>query len=131
MKGGDVSKPQAPSSKLLALSSKLLALSLLLACSAVAEPEARDWSEIYLGVNPSVSPDGSFFAFEWKDRVWLAPTEGGTAVPIGDGQSADSHPFLSPDGRRLAFLSDRCGPKQLFEATLEFEALEAAEKTHR
>ena len=122
MKGGDVSKPQAPSSKLLALSSKLLALSLLLACSAVAEPEARDWSEIYLGVNPSVSPDGSFFAFEWKDRVWLAPTEGGTAVPIGDGQSADSHPFISPDGRRLAFLSDRCGPKQLFEATLEFDA---------
>jgi len=29
---------------------------------------------IYLSVNPSVSPDGSFMAFEWNDRVWLAPT---------------------------------------------------------
>ena len=83
-----------------------------------AEPE-RDWSEIYLGTNPSVSPDGSFFAFEWKDRVWLAPTEGGVATPIGDGMSADSRPFLSPDGKRVAFLSDRYGTLQLFEAELE------------
>ncbi len=109
MKGGNVSKLLAPSSK-------LLALGLLLACAAAA---ARDWSEICLGMNPSVSPDGSFFAFEWKDRVWLAPTEGGTATPVGDGKSADSHPFISPDGRRLAFLSDRCGPKQLFEAEID------------
>lgn len=99
--------------------------SLLLVCcflvfifSCVAET-ARDWSEIYLGINPSVSPDGSFFAFEWKDRVWLAPTEGGVATPIGDGMSADSRPFLSPDGKRLAFLSDRWGTLQLFEAYLE------------
>ncbi|MBR2941718.1 MAG: PD40 domain-containing protein, partial [Kiritimatiellae bacterium] len=92
--------------------------------SCVAET-ARDWSEIYLGINPSVSPDGSFFAFEWKDRVWLASTEGGTAVPLGDGMSADTRPFLSPDGKRVAFLSDRWGTVQLFEADLDAKRLVA------
>ena len=91
-----------------------------------AAENARNWSEIRLGTNPSVSPDGSFFAFEWKDRVWLAPTEGGVATPIGDGMSADSRPFLSPDGKRVAFLSDRWGTLQLFEADLDAKRLVAS-----
>jgi len=93
---------------------------------AMAEKSDRDWSEIYLGINPSVSPDGSFFAFEWKDRVWLAPTEGGIATPLGDGLSADSRPFLSPDGKRVAFLSDRWGTLQLFEAEIDRARLVAS-----
>ena len=84
---------------------------------------ARNWSEIYLGTTPSVSPDGSFFAFEWDDRVWLAPTAGGTAVPIGDGQSADRRPVLSPDGRRVAFHSDRWGTGQIFEAEVDWSRM--------
>lgn len=79
----------------------------------------RDWSEMYLASNPSVSPDGSFFAFEWKDRIWLASTEGGVATPLGDGLSSDSRPYLSPDAKRVAFLSDRWGTYQLFEADLD------------
>ena len=81
-----------------------------------------DWSQMHFGVNPSVSSDGAFFAFEWKDRVWLAPTAGGTAVPIGDGMSADGRPFISPDGKRVAFLSDRWGSRQLFEMDLDVAA---------
>ena len=77
----------------------------------------RDWSEIYLAFNPSVSPDGSFFVFEWKDRIWRAPTAGGTAVPLGDGMSNEGRPSISPDGKKVAFLSDRWGTDQLFEAT--------------
>ena len=81
---------------------------------------------IYLAVNPSVSSDGSFMAFEWNDRVWLAPTAGGTAVPIGDGQSADRRPVLSPDGRRVAFLSDRWGTSQIFEAEVDWSRMTAS-----
>ncbi len=82
------------------------------------DSSARDWSQIYLAVNPSVSPDGSFIVFEWKDRVWRAPTVGGTAVPLGDGMSVERRPFISPDGRRVAYLSDRWGAEQLFESEL-------------
>ena len=84
-------------------------------------------SQMQLAVNPSVSPDGSFFVFEWKDRVWLAQTEGGTAVPLGDGMSVDTRPFLSPDGRRVAFMSDRWGKEQLFEAELDAKRLIATD----
>ena len=91
-----------------------------------AAETARNGSEIYLGTNPSVSPDGSFFAFEWNDRVWLAPTAGGTAVPIGDGQSADRRPVLSPDGRRVAFLSDRWGTSQIFEGEVDWSRMVAS-----
>lgn len=90
-----------------------------------AEPGAGAGSRIQLAVNPSVSPDGSFFVFEWKDRVWLAQTEGGAAVPLGDGMSVDTRPFLSPDGRRVAFMSDRWGTDQLFEAELDAKRLVA------
>lgn len=78
----------------------------------------RDWSEIYFGTNPSVSPDGSFFVFEWKDRVWRASTSGGTAVPLSDGTAVDGRPLLSPDGKKVAFLSDRWGTDEIFEMTL-------------
>jgi len=93
-----------------------------IAQAGTAPNGGRDWSQIFLGLSPSVSPDGSFFAFEWKDRVWLAPTTGGTAVPIGDGMSAEWRPSISPDGKRIAFLSDRWGSQQLFEMDLDVAA---------
>ena len=102
-----------------------LAAAVLAVGAFAAEPEACGETQMQLAVNPSVSPDGSFFVFEWKDRVWLAPTAGGTAVPLGDGMSADTRPFLSPDGKRVAFLSDRWGTDQLFEADLDAKRLVA------
>ena len=89
-----------------------------------AAETARDWSEIYLGINPSVSPDGSFFAFEWKDRVWLAPTEGGVATPIGDGMSADTTSLP----RRLWRSSTICSARglDLTRSSLRWNAISAA-----
>jgi len=121
MKAGEVGKGRL----LKALAVCALSYFHVCAFAYSAEPEC-DWSEIYLGINPSVSPDGSFFVFEWKDRVWLASTEGGIAMPLGDGMSEESRPFLSPDGKRVAFLSDRWGTRQLFEAELDREGLVAS-----
>lgn len=56
----------------------VLAAVALAAGALMAKPQERDWSQMFLALNPSVSPDGKLFAFEWKDRVWLAPTAGGT-----------------------------------------------------
>ena len=92
-----------------------------------ADSTERDWSQIYLALNPSVSPDGSFFVFEWRDRVWRASTAGGTAVPLGDGMSVDRRPILSPDGKKVAFLSDRWGDNELFEVTLGEDGLSVSD----
>ena len=88
-------------------------------------PSERDWSEVYLAESPSVSPDGSFFVFAWCGRVWRAPTSGGTAIPLGDGVGSEKSPVLSPDGKKVAFLSSRAGADMPFELSLGADGLSA------
>ena len=80
----------------------------------------NDWTRIYAAARPSVSADGRLFAFEWNDRIWLAPTAGGEARVLAAGDaSKDSWPVLSPDARRVAFLSNRLSGERLFEFSLD------------
>ncbi len=84
-----------------------------------------DWSRIYLGARPSLSADGSRFAFEWNDRIWLAPSTGGVAQVIAaDGSSRASWPVLAPDGKRVAFLSNRDGVDRPYVFTFAKNTLE-------
>ena len=77
---------------------------------SAAVPDGEDWSRIYLGARPSLSADGTRFAFEWNDHVWIAPSTGGVAqVVAADGPARASWPVLSPDATRVVFLSDRDG----------------------
>jgi dipeptidyl aminopeptidase/acylaminoacyl peptidase len=65
-----------------------------------------------------ISPDGQVVAFvagapvkidtpSPKSRIWLAPTDGGSAREFTTGPQSDYSPRWSPDGQTLAFLSDR------------------------
>jgi tricorn protease len=94
---------------------------LVVATAVTAVVQASDdlAARLYLGSIPSVSADGSFFVFEWCSRLWRAPVTGGEAVALTDGFSRDIRPALSPDARRMAFLSDRDGGWKLFEMALE------------
>ena len=105
-----------------------LILAATVACAAHAQnqtPSGRDWSEIYLAESPSVSPDGTFFVFSWCGRIWRAPTVGGVAVPLGDGAGSDRLPVISPDGRKVAFVSNRAGADMPFELELGRDGLSA------
>lgn len=86
-----------------------------LSCGLFARADAdADWSRIYLGSCPSVSPDGSEFFFEWNDSIWTAPTAGGVASRLTPEDSNEGWPLVSPDGKRVAFLSSRDGGFKVF-----------------
>ena len=87
--------------------------------SSPAEQEERDFADIYLGSCPSVSNDGDFFVFEWCYGIWRADTDGGVAEPVVNGPFRALKPILSPDSKRMAFLSDKDGGWKLFEMALE------------
>lgn len=63
-----------------------------------------------------VAPDGRTLVFDVLGDIYTLPVEGGTATRIIGGLSFESQPRFSPDGRTLAFLSDRSGVENLWIA---------------
>ena len=61
-----------------------------------------------------VSPDGKTIAFELVGDIYTLPIEGGTAKLIDPGMAFDSQPKFSPDGKWIAFLSDREGSENIW-----------------
>ena len=88
---------------------------ILISCLLGFSVSAAAGSEIFLGASPSVAGDGSAFAFEWNDHIWWASTAGGEAKRLIAGPGRDVWPVVSPDGRRVAFESDRDGGSRLYE----------------
>jgi Tol biopolymer transport system component len=64
--------------------------------------------------DPALSPDGRTLYFSWRGDLWTAPTAGGAARRLTAHPARDLTPRVSPDGRELAFVSDRTGSMQVF-----------------
>jgi dipeptidyl aminopeptidase/acylaminoacyl peptidase len=92
--------------------------------------------------SPAISPDGSQVVFSrgWVDKlkdqgrsnIWIVDTAGTRLREVTRGSWRDSAPVWSPDGTRIAFLSDRDSTTQihiLFVATGELAQLTHVERT--
>ena len=87
----------------------LMLLGLLISAGGV-----RARAPIQLAQDPTLSPDGKTLAFSWRGDLWTVPTTGGVAKQLTQHPGRDTAPGFSPDGRQLAFVSDREPGPQVF-----------------
>jgi Tol biopolymer transport system component len=66
-----------------------------------------------------VAPDGQRLVFDLLGDLYTLPITGGKATRITSGQAFDAMPSFSPDGRHIAFVSDRNGAPNLWVANAD------------
>ena len=62
----------------------------------------------------SISPKGDKIAFAYKGDIYVVSTEGGQAQQITTNSSYEFSPVWSPDGKQIAFASDRNGSFDIY-----------------
>lgn len=62
----------------------------------------------------SVAVHGDRVVFDLLGDLWSIPLAGGDALRLTSGAAWDAQPAFSPDGARIAFVSDRGGNEQLW-----------------
>lgn len=67
----------------------------------------------------AISPDGSSIAFTYKGDIYTVPATGGKATQITTNPAHDTKPVWSPDGKKIAFASDRMGSMDVYEVSRE------------
>lgn len=108
--------------------SLLFALILLIANMVLAyqdkTPTIEDSLNFKTAGGPRISPDGRLVAYtvsetDWKENsfeteIWIAVTATGGRYQLTNSKKSSNSPVWSPDSKRLAFISDREGKRQIY-----------------
>jgi len=78
-----------------------------------------------------LSPDGKTIVFDLLGDLYTLPITGGEATRITGGQAYDMQPAFSPDGKKLAFISDRNGSENVWIANADASHARAITTTER
>ena len=85
----------------------------------VATREVRIAVDNGTWMNVDVSPDGKTLAFDLLGDIYTLPIAGGTPTRIAEGLAYDHQPRFSPDGKKIAFTSDRGGGDNIWTMNLD------------
>src|SRR5688572_3086479 len=84
---------------------------------------------------PDISPDGtrmiysSYLGRNWH-QLWLLPAAGGYPIPLTYGEYDNTYPRWSPDGKRIAFISNRNGNTSIWLVNVFDGGQEQLKQTH-
>src|SRR4051812_35079969 len=68
---------------------------------------------------PDLSADGKWVAFTYLGDIWLVSSTGGVPRPVTMHEKHDITPIFTPDGKLLAFASNRHGNYDVFVVPVE------------
>ena len=110
---------------------RLLVWLLLLAVPAAAQQKLTpaDIFQLEYAADPQISPDGQLIVYvrQWQDpmtdrrysNLWLVKADGSDHRPLTTGKFVESHPRWAPDGKRIAYLSNKDGDPQVYVRWLD------------
>src|ERR1039458_3572464 len=86
--------------------------------------QPADLFQLEYAADPQISPDGQWVAYvrQWSDNmtdrrysnIWLVKADGSLHRPLTWGKFEETSARWSPDGKRLAYVSNRSGSAQLY-----------------
>ncbi len=104
----------------------VLSVLVLLAPPATAQQKLTpaDIFQLEYAADPQIAPDGQSVVYvrQWQDpmtdrrysNLWLVKADGSDHRPLTTGKFTESQPRWSPDGKRIAYLSNKDGTPQVY-----------------
>lgn len=91
---------------------------------ALVDTRPRDVQRVAFPQYPTVSPDNQIIVFSWAGDLRSVPVQGGSASRLTVHPADERRALFSPDGKTLAFESDRDGPRNLYLMPVRREGTE-------
>src|SRR5512143_2563677 len=104
-------------------------IAVLFSCATLAAqtatiPTVDQMVALKRAASPAISPDGKLVAYtireaNWDEnsfdtQIWLADAASAQIRQLTRSKKSSSSPVWSPDGRQLAFISDRSDKRQIY-----------------
>ncbi|WP_066834172.1 S41 family peptidase [Rufibacter ruber] len=82
-------------------------------CASSVGAMAQTQTPLWLNT-PAISPDGQTIVFSYQGDLYKVAAAGGNATPLTMHEGYEFNPVWSPDGKQIAFASDRYGNFDVF-----------------